>query len=155
MEHESLCMNFVGRSRTLKVVTIVEILSSFFGFWGGIPLIIDPNGSILGLDTELIQGIPINNYLLPGIWLFVVYGCGCGFAAYGLWNFKTWGWKLAVIISIIWIGWVLSELVMWRLLVVKNSTQVLNTTWPWLIPPVLALLLLSRPELRNMRLKKG
>lgn len=155
MEHESLCMDFITRSKTLKIVTIVEVLSSFFGFWGGIPLIIDPSGSILGLDRELIKGIPIDNYLLPGIWLLVVYGCGCGVAAYGLWNFKVWGWKLAVIISIVWIGWVLSEIILWEVSEVINGSQVLNTTWPWLIPPVLVLLLLYRPELRNMKLEKG
>ena len=86
----------------------------FFGFLGGIPLIINQSGYILSLEAELIKGIPIiNSYLLPGIWLLVVYGFGCGFAAYGIWNFKVWGWNLALIVSIIWIGWVLFELMIW------------------------------------------
>ncbi|HZD34272.1 MAG TPA: DUF2127 domain-containing protein [Nitrososphaeraceae archaeon] len=129
------------QSRTLKAVTIVEILSAIFGFWGGIPLLIDPSGRILNLEMNLLSGLPISDFLLPGIWLFVVYGCGCSLAAYGLWTHKRWGWQLAILISFIWISWVAFELYFWGM-----SWLV----WPWLIPPVIALLLLSRCELRKL-----
>jgi hypothetical protein len=114
------------RSRALKAAIIVEIISAMFGFWGGVPLLVDPSGSI-------------KNFVLPGIWLLLVYGCGCSIAAYGLWNLKRWGWLLAIYISLTWIVWVSFELYLWRL-----SIAIINTTWPWLIPPIIALILLFR-----------
>ena len=133
-------------SRALKAVIIVEIISAMFGFWGGIPLLIDPSGRILELETNLIASLPIKNFVLPGIWLLVVYGCGCSIAAYGLWNLKRWGWLLAIFISLTWIVWVSFELYMWSSL----SIAIINTTWPWLIPPIIALILLFRHEVRML-----
>ncbi|MGA7370982.1 MAG: DUF2127 domain-containing protein [Nitrososphaeraceae archaeon] len=133
-------------SRALKAVIIVEIISAVFGFWGGIPLLIDPSGRILELETNLIASLPIKNFVLPGIWLLVVYGCGCSIAAYGLWNLKRWGWLLAIFISLTWIAWVSFELYMWSSL----SIAIINTTWPWLIPPIIALILLFRHEVRML-----
>ena len=133
------------RSRILKTAIIVEIISAIFGFWGGIPLLIDPSGRILGLETNLITGLPIRNFFLPGIWLLVAYGCGCSLAAYGLWNLKRWGWLLAIFISFTWIVWVSFELYVWRL-----SITIINTTWPWLIPPIIALTLLFRHDVRTL-----
>jgi hypothetical protein len=132
-------------SRALKAVIIVEIISAMFGFWGGIPLLIDPSGRILGLETNLIAGLPIKSFVLPGIWLLMVYGCGCSIAAYGLWNHKRWGWLLAIFISLIWIVWVSFELYLW-----KSSVVIINTTLPWLFPPVIALILLFRHEVRTL-----
>lgn len=133
-------------SRALKAVIIVEIISTMFGFWGGIPLLIDPSGRILDLETNLIASLPIKSFVLPGIWLLVVYGCGCSIAAYGLWNLKRWGWILAIFISLTWIAWVSFELYMWS----SFSVAIINTTWPWLIPPIIALILLSRHEVRML-----
>jgi hypothetical protein len=132
------------RSRTLKAAIIVEIISAIFGFWGGISLLIDPSGKILGLETNLIASLPIKNFVLPGIWLLMVYGCGCSIAAYGLWNLKRWG-LLAIFISLTWLAWVSFELYIWRL-----SIAIINTTWPWLIPPIIALILLFRHEVRML-----
>jgi uncharacterized membrane protein (DUF2068 family) len=106
------------------------------------------SGKILGLGTNLTAGLPIKNFVLPGIWLLVVYGCGCSIASYGLWNLKTWGCLLAILISLIWIVWVSFELYLWKLSVV------INTTWPWLIPPVIALILLFTHELLMLGRKK-
>jgi hypothetical protein len=133
------------RSRALKAAIIVEIISAMFGFWGGVPLLVDPSGRILGLETNLIASLPIKNFVLPGIWLLLVYGCGCSIAAYGLWNLKRWGWLLAIYISLTWIVWVSFELYMWRL-----SISIISTTWPWLILPVIALILLSRHEVQTL-----
>ena len=133
------------RSRALKAPIIVEIISAMFGFWGGVPLLVDPSGRILGLETNLIASLPIKNFVLPGIWLLLVYGCGCSIAAYGLWNLKRWGWLLAIYISLTWIVWVSFELYMWRL-----SISIISTTWPWLILPVIALILLSRHEVQTL-----
>lgn len=133
-------------STALKAVIIVEIISTVFSFLGGIPLLIDPSGRILELDTNLIASLHIKNFVLPGIWLSVVYGCGCSIAAYGLWNLKRWGWLLAIFISLTWIAWVSFELYMWSSL----SMAIINTTWPWLIPPIIALILLFRHEVRML-----
>jgi hypothetical protein len=124
-----------ARSLTLKVTTLVEILSAVFGFSGSIPLIADPSGKILGMSTSQLSGLPVSDFLIPGLFLFVMYGCGCSLAAYGLWTRRSWGLTLAAIVSLIWIGWVSFELYYWGVHI---------SIWPWLGPPIVALLLLSR-----------
>lgn len=143
----NILKNINIRSGTLKAVTIIEIISAIFGFWGGILLLIDPSGTILGLGINLLPRLPLRDFLLPGIWLVVVYGCGCSFAAYGLWIHKRWGRQLAVIISFIWIGWLSFELYFWGI-------SEFNRVWPWLIPPISTLLLLWRYRLQRFNNQK-
>lgn len=62
------------RSGALKAATIVEIISAIFGFWGGIPLLIDPSGGILGLDINLIASLPIKNFISNELIIFCIVG---------------------------------------------------------------------------------
>ena len=56
------------------MLLFVEVLSSF-GFVGGVPLIADPTGALLGFPlggTNALSSfpIPIHDFFLPGLWLF-------------------------------------------------------------------------------------
>ena len=44
--------------------------------FGGALLITDPSGRFLGLSTSLLETSPFTNYLIPGIVLLVLLGCG-------------------------------------------------------------------------------
>jgi hypothetical protein len=47
--------------------------------YGGIMLITDPTGWKLGLNTSLLQHSPFDDFLIPGLILFIVLGIGCLF----------------------------------------------------------------------------
>ena len=59
--------------------SISTVLLAFIGgsaCLGGGLLIVDPSGLLLGLPTSMLQTTPFENYLIPGILLFVLLGGG-------------------------------------------------------------------------------
>jgi len=96
------------------MLLFVEVLSSFFGLIGGIPLIADPSGALLGFPlggTKALSSlpIPIHDFLLPGLWLFFVYGIGFAIVTYSLWSGRPYAWSLALTLCIVWLGWITFE----------------------------------------------
>jgi uncharacterized membrane protein (DUF2068 family) len=82
-----------------------------------------------------LNGLPIHDFLLPGLWLFFVYGVGLSLTTYGLWKFKRWGRPLGLLLGVVWICWVSFELILWG-----PSAFVAV----WLIFPLASLYLLTR-----------
>jgi hypothetical protein len=75
----------------MSLLLFLEGFSSFCGFIGGIPLIADPTGGLLGSPLGGAQAlaslpIPIHDFLLPGLWLFFIYGIGFAVLTYLLWS---------------------------------------------------------------------
>jgi len=57
---------------------------SLGALYGGIVLIISPNGSIFGMPLELLNNSPFKDYLIPGIILLATFGIFPVFVMYGL-----------------------------------------------------------------------
>ncbi len=123
----------------MKALLVVEALSATFGYVGGVMVFVDPSGKLYGLDVTLAH-LPVKDFVLVGVWLFVVYGVGFSLATYALWSWKPRAWIAAVLLSIVWIGWIALETF---LLGVSPFIDI------WLVPPVLGLLLLFEPGLRR------
>jgi len=65
------------------------ILQQFIGIGGlicGIMMIMDPSGRLMQMPLSLLHGSPFNNFLIPGIILFLVNGAGTMFA--GILSFR-------------------------------------------------------------------
>ncbi len=61
--------------KTLQIITIVLLFFNFLtGISGGLRLIIDPSGKMIQLSSSLLTNSPFQNYLIPGIALFVFVG---------------------------------------------------------------------------------
>jgi hypothetical protein len=59
----------------LKILTSLLLLFNGIGaIYGGGNLILHPDGSSLGITTEWLQYSPFDNFLIPGIILFIVNG---------------------------------------------------------------------------------
>ncbi len=126
-------------SPAVKALLVVEALCAFFGYLGGAMFFVDPSGRTYGLEVTLAK-LPVSDFLLVGLWLFVVYGVGFSLVTYGLRTRKGWGWNAAVGLSLVWVGWIAVET---YLLGVSPFIDV------WLVPPVLGLLLLFLPRVRG------
>jgi len=67
-----------------------SILIALLGFlslgaiYGGIVLILSPDGSFLNLPLELISNSPFKSFLIPGIILLTTFGISPVFVIYGL-----------------------------------------------------------------------
>jgi len=126
------------------VLIFIEGLSSFCGFLGGIPLIANPSGAILGLPLSMLSllPIPIHDFLLPGLWLFFVYGVGFAAVTYLLWSGNHRAWSLALTLCVVWLGWITFEVIFF-------GPSPLITVW--YIPQVSSLIVLTRPNVRSSR----
>jgi hypothetical protein len=56
----------------------------------------DPSGGLMGMSLSYLDGLPIQSYLLPGIWLLTVMGAGPLLILYGLWARPAWSWIAAI-----------------------------------------------------------
>jgi hypothetical protein len=86
---------------------------SISGLAGGIGMIMDPSGGSLSLPDDLLAGLPIDTFILPGLYLVVVYGLLAPIIAYGLWKRAAWAWAAAVVLGIILLGWILGQFILW------------------------------------------
>jgi len=59
-----------------KLLGYLQIFIGASAIAGGLQLIIVPNGSEMGMSTEILSHSPFDNFLIPGITLFTVIGLG-------------------------------------------------------------------------------
>jgi len=57
------------------VVIVLHILVGAFGLMGGYAAISEPNGPF-GIPLDVLKNGPFNNFLIPGLTLFIVIGLG-------------------------------------------------------------------------------
>ena len=76
-------------------------------------MFLDPTGQAMGLPPELLDGLPISNFILPGIFLLVVMGLFPLVIAYGLWSYRGWAWRAAVVLSVVLLLWIGLKSALW------------------------------------------
>jgi len=96
----------------LVLIVLLALLGSG-GFGGGIAMFMDPSGAAMGLPLDLLEGLPISNFILPGIFLVVVMGIFPLVIAWSLWNHRSWGWLATIGQSIILILWISFQFLLW------------------------------------------
>lgn len=92
---------------TIYLLIIIVALEGISGLLGGLSLIIDPSGKLIGLPVGWLGGSFFPDYLIPGIILFAILGVFPLVALAGLIN----GTRRALIYArlvgyalVIWIG---------------------------------------------------
>jgi hypothetical protein len=102
------------------ILYLLLALLAINAFYGGISLILAPDGSLLGMQPGWLEKSPFSNYLIPGILLIVFMGIFPLFALFGLltknqnplfnllniYPEKNWGWTFSIYCGItanIWI----------------------------------------------------
>lgn len=94
------------------LVTGLGVLQAFIGLGavgGGLPLILEPSGSILGIPLEILKRSPFSTFLVPGIVLLIVIGFGSlvGAAA----SFKRY-WRageIAMALGLFLVAWIMLQ----------------------------------------------
>lgn len=63
--------------KPLKVLGIIHIFVGIGALFGGMAAILSPSGSAVGITaSEALQNGPFTDFLIPGVFLFVVLGLG-------------------------------------------------------------------------------
>lgn len=84
----------IGMRRPLMLwplIFVLLILATGGGLYGGITMLMDPTGQLLGVAAALPL-LPVSNFILPGIFLVVVMGLFPLLLAYGLVVRPSWSW---------------------------------------------------------------
>jgi hypothetical protein len=76
-------------------------------------MLLDPSGASLSLPGDLLVNLPIDTFILPGLYLVLVYGLLSPVIAYGLWKRTSWAWAAAVVLSLILLAWIIGQFILW------------------------------------------
>lgn len=71
---------------------IIMALYSIMGLASGGLVLADTSGASLGLPADLMDSLPVDDLLLVGLWLFVVWGIVPAILCYGLLRRPKWRW---------------------------------------------------------------
>lgn len=111
------------RPLMLWPLILVLLFLALGGFSGGIPMLTDPaNGGYLQF-AELLPQLPISNFVLPGLFLFIVMGLFPLLLTYALiarpawngvnrffqWSRHYWAWTVTLILVLIIAIWLAVE----------------------------------------------
>lgn len=96
--------------------------------FGGIVLVINPTGSLIGMPVSLLRFSPFHDFLIPGLILGIVFGIG-SFATILALRFRPawligsaltratgehWTWSLALVIGLGQVIWIVTQMLMMR-----------------------------------------
>jgi hypothetical protein len=111
--------------RPIAVIVLVILLTilAFLGFYSGASFLIDPSGGTHGVNTSMLEGTPVDDFTLVGLFFVIAYGILPVMAIYGLWTLpswrltdpidrwvgKNWAWSATVAIGVILMVWILVE----------------------------------------------
>jgi len=76
---------------------------------GGVALVVDPSGGLVGLSTGTLNGTPFADFLVPGVVLAVAFWFPPVVACYALHTGRWWGWLAAAGVAVALVVWVLVE----------------------------------------------
>jgi hypothetical protein len=96
---------------------------SIGGFVGGVSFVVDRTGSGLGAQLSWLDETPVTDFLLPGLFLLVLYAIGSAILIVGLtWRFSPgplgrldrwlgyhWSWAGTLLVGSVLVGWILYE----------------------------------------------
>jgi hypothetical protein len=138
---------------------LLPILLAFLGvgaIFGGVVLIISPSGKLFGMPLSILDNSPFNDFLIPGIILFLVLGLSPCLLAIALikkptnrfaeyFNFFTdmhWAWSFSIYIAFALIIWIQVETI------VVQSVGWLQTFYILYAIPIIFVALL--PQVRTL-----
>ena len=102
--------NSLRVTKTLLVILLVFLcLSGLFGIF----FLIDPSGKLVEVPISLLDNLPIDTFILPGLFLLIAYGIGSFIIIYGLLRQRFWAPVAGLLLGLILIGWVIGQIILW------------------------------------------
>lgn len=97
-------------TKILLVILLVFLsLSGLFGIF----FLIDPYGEMVGIPINLLDKLPIDTFILPGLFLIIVYGIGSSVITFGLIRQLFWAPTVGLLLGLVLIGWISGQIILW------------------------------------------
>lgn len=99
-------------SKSKFLVNGLGTLQAFIGLGavgGGLMLIMEPSGSILGIPLEMLKNSPFPTYLIPGIVLFTVNGLGNLAGAATSFTRHQYAGEIAMALGAFLVAWIILQ----------------------------------------------
>jgi len=114
------------RSSVSWLLIALEAGLSIGALFGGLTMILAPDGSLLGMPVSMLHSSPFQDFLIPGLILFVVLGLFPAFLAGALFlkmRWRTgqrlnlfgdmhWAWSFSIYSAIALVIWIQVEMIM-------------------------------------------
>ncbi len=84
-----------SRPISVSLLIVVVTFQALGGLYGGIALVLDPSGNLLGLPISVLDNTPFSNFLVPALILLFVLGIFPLVITFALWRKPKWlavGW---------------------------------------------------------------
>jgi hypothetical protein len=83
-----------AKSRPAGVLILIalEAVLAFFGFASGGQFLRDPSGGTHDMDTSILEGTPVGDFALVGLFFVIAFGILPILTISGLWKLPRWRW---------------------------------------------------------------
>jgi len=112
-----------ARPAAVYLLVALEGILAFLGFFSGISFLTSPSGESHGMDPSVLEGTPIGDFTLVGVFFVICYGILPVLAIYGIlklprwrwtdainkWTGQNWAWTAIVATGVILIVWIAIE----------------------------------------------
>jgi hypothetical protein len=97
------------RRRRQYLLAAAVLFQGLSGIGGGIGLLLDPTGALIGIPFEWLEGSPFRDYRLPGLVLLAALGVFPVVVSRGLWKQQAWARLGSVVVGVALTGWIAVE----------------------------------------------
>lgn len=108
--------NRSSRPRTVWLYVACAVSLGVSAVYGGLILMLERADEPLGLPLEWLDDTPFQDYLVPGVTLFTVFGIGSFVVVFGILTRRAWAWIAAVGLGVAQIGWIGIEMFLLRMI---------------------------------------
>ena len=113
---------------SLRLLTGLLSLLGVDAIFGGLVLVLDPTGGLIGMPLSILRYSPFHDFLIPCALLLLVFGVGSFGALLAVWMRPTWSfgtmltrftgehwsWSAVVAIGLGQVIWIVTEVLMLR-----------------------------------------
>lgn len=119
-------MSVSKRTRPLSTIVLIVVTAflTLSGMFGGMMLVLDPSGKLLGLPSRVLDNTTFTTFIIPGLILLFVLGVFPAIISFALWTrpewkavnglehifSEHWGWIGAGVVAVALFVWLAVEL---------------------------------------------
>jgi hypothetical protein len=91
---------------------VAVLFQGLSGVGGGVALLADPTGGLIGMPVSMLARSPFDDFLLPGLILLLVLGVVPLCVSWGLWRRRPWAWRGSVFVGAALVIWIAVQVAM-------------------------------------------